>query len=138
MLRDEKPIEILGKKFIISKVLFTDAREIFLKSVPCFLSKDGYPKNEELYFKLLSYVAVPHDNVGQLRLTTKELINSHITSLKMGLLLEKEMWVYNNEDFLTDGSLSNLFDGIAARLPAWTTKILTLLLPSLSQKAKQL
>lgn len=136
ILREPKTIEIYGKSFVLNKVPFTAAREIFTQYVPSALPRSEYKRNEELMKKLMSYVAVPHETMGNLFLTTQELIDSHITSLQMGLKLEYAM-IHYNVDFLADGSLSTFFDGIAEKLPQWITKILTLLAPSLSQKEKQ-
>ncbi len=132
ILRSQHEVIIQDKKFILSKMPFLDARKILVQYVPSFISKgnENYAINEELFLKMMSYVAVPHENLGVLPLTTKELVNSHISSSSMGILLEKEMWSYNF-DFLVDGSLSTLFAAITQKLPVWTTKILKVLAPLL-------
>lgn len=125
ILREQKPIEVCGKKFFIHKMQFKDAREIGLQYLPTFLgrSKENYVRNEDLFFKLISHVTVPHESLGQLPLNTWDLINSHFESFLMGELVEKEIYCYNF-DFLVDGSLSKFLEGIRQKLPSSSTKIL--------------
>lgn len=127
----------VDRTYIISKVPATDGREIFTQYLPTAAPKIGdYKQNEQLMYKLLSFVAVPMDNGVPLRLTTKALIDNHVPDWETLARLEMAMMEYNTS-FLNRGSLSTALAGLEAKAPALITKMLTNFLAQLSQAAKQ-
>lgn len=125
------------KTFIISKFPAVAGREIVAKYPLSAMPKLGeYQVNEETMLKLMAYVAVPRDSGEPLQLTTRALVDNHVPDWETLAKIEVEMMGYNCS-FFGDGRASNLFEGIAQKLPALITKILTDSLQQLSAKNKQ-
>ena len=134
---EPKEIEIEGKKYIISKMPATVAREVLFKYPTSNLPKIGdYNVSQEIMLKLLSYTAVELPDGSQLELKTQTLVDNHVPSAKALILLEKEMFVYNY-DFFQDGTASAFLQALEKRAIAKGSEILTTLLAHLSQAAKQ-
>lgn len=127
----------IEKTFIISKFPAVAGREIVAKYPLSAMPKLGeYQVNEETMLKLMAYVAIPSDTGVPLQLTTRALVDNHVPEWETLAKLELEMMGYNCS-FFGDGRASNLFEGIAQKLPALITKILTDSLQQLSAKSKQ-
>lgn len=125
------------KTFIISKFPAVAGREIVAKYPLSAMPKLGeYQVNEETMLKLMAYVAVPRDGGEPLQLTTRALVDNHVPDWETLAKIEIEAMGYNCS-FFGDGRASNLFEGIAQKLPALITKILTDSLQQLSAKSKQ-
>lgn len=121
--------------FTLTKVSATDGREILFKYPVSGLPKIGdYKVNEEIMFKLMSYVYVDL-NGKKISLSTKALINNHTGSWETLARLEVAMIEYNCS-FFPDGRLSNFLRDIAQKAPQWILKILMGSLASLSAKEK--
>lgn len=134
---EPKEIEVKGKKYIISKMPATVAREVLFKYPTSNLPKIGdYAVSQEIMLKLMSYVAVVLDDGTELELKTQTLIDNHVPSAEALILLEKEMFVYNY-DFFKDGTVSAFLTALEKRAVAKGSEILTTLLGRLSQVAKQ-
>lgn len=134
---EPKEIEVKGKKYIISKMPATVAREVLFKYPTSNLPKIGdYAVSQEIMLKLMSYVAVVLDDGTELELKTQTLIDNHVPSAAALILLEKEMFVYNY-DFFKDGTASAFLTALEKRAVAKGSEILTTLLGQLSQVAKQ-
>lgn len=132
-----KEIEVNGKTYIISRIPAVEAREIVTQYPITGMPKLGdYKMNEELMFKLMSYVSVP---VGDLTiaLTNKSLINNHVENFEVLLTLEAKMMEYN-VSFFQDGRISSFFDDIAQKVPQWILKIWTALSEQSLPTEKQL
>lgn len=112
------------KTFIISLIPATYAREIVAQWTANAMPKLGdYYVNEAMMFKIMCYVAVPNKS-GQLRLSTRELIDNHVPDLWMLESLEKEMAQYNFGFFLGE-EFSNLKERIIRIFSIWLTQIMT-------------
>lgn len=125
------------KTFIISKFPAVAGREIVAKYPLSAMPKLGeYQVNEETMLKLMAFVAVPRDSGEPLQLTTRALVDNHVPDWETLAKIEVETMGYNCS-FFGDGRASNLFEGIAQKLPQLITKILTDSLQQLSAKNKQ-
>lgn len=134
---EPKEIEVKGKKYIISKMPATVAREVLFKYPTSNLPKIGdYAVSQEIMLKLMSYVAVVLDDGTELELKTQTLVDNHVPSAEALILLEKEMFVYNY-GFFKDGTASAFLTALEKRAVAKGSEILTTLLGQLSQVAKQ-
>ena len=91
-----------GKTFVFHKIPAVPAREILL----CYgssVSTDNYAKNEDMMYKILSYVSIKLEGkADELFLKNEDIINNHILSAKTLIEIEKEEFDYNF-DFLSDG-----------------------------------
>lgn len=136
---EPKPIVIDDKEFILSKFPAVAGREIIAKYPISSIPKLGdYKVNEETMLKLMHYVAVTIEpGPRELRLSTVALIDNHVKNWETLAKLEMAMLEYNCS-FFRNGRVSTFFDTIAQKLPASISKILTDLLPQLSQTAKPL
>lgn len=138
---DPKEIKIKNRKgeekiFIISLIPATYSREIIAKWTANILPKMGeYSINEEMMFKIMSYVAIPVKGGQPLRLTTRELVDNHVLDLKTLETIEKEMAEYNWGFFLGD-ELSNLKERFFRIFNIWLTQILTASFRQSSQTEK--
>lgn len=125
------------KTFIVSKFPAVAGREIVAKYPLSAMPKLGeYQVNEETMLKLMSYVGVPRDGGEPLQLTTRALVDNHVPDWETLAKIELEMMGYNCS-FFGNGRASNLFEGIAQKLPTLITKILTDSLQQLSAKSTQ-
>lgn len=121
------------KQYVISKFPAIAGREIICKYPLSGMPKLGdYAVNEETMLKLMAFVAVPTDN-GALRLSTRALVENHVSSWETLAKLEIAMLEYNCS-FFGNGRALTFLDGIALKAQASISKILTGLLVQLSQK----
>jgi hypothetical protein len=135
MLLEPQEVTINDKTYILSKFPAIDGREIIAGYPMTGIPKIGeYKANEQIMFKLMSYVAVNTPN-GQIRLSTRDLINNHVPDWEVLMKIEG-MMLENNCSFFRDGRASTFFDGIVQKAPAWITKILTGLLAQSSPTEK--
>lgn len=135
---EPKEIELNGKKFILSKIPVIPGRQIFTQYLPTAAPKIGdYKANEELMLKLISYVAVKVTDTEQVRLSTVDVINSHVRDWEMLMRLEAAMIEYNCS-FFRDGRASDFLAGIVQKALPWITKMLTDSSGPLSQVIKPL
>jgi hypothetical protein len=124
------------KTYVLSKFPAVEGREIVCKYPLTGLPKIGdYAENQEIMFKLMSYVSAKGPNDVLTRLATRELVNNHVKSFETLMRIEAAMMEYNCSFFLR-GRLSNFFADLAARLPDAISSILTRSLEQLSQPAK--
>jgi len=134
---EPKEIEVNGKKFVISKFPAIAGREIIAKYIPSIMPKIGdYKVNEETMLKMMSYVGVVIEGKKEpLILSTQPLIDNHVKDWEMLGKLEMAIMEYNCSFFLS-GRISNFFEDIAQKVPAWTIKTLTAL-SQLSSKVEK-
>ncbi|OYW78786.1 MAG: hypothetical protein B7Z19_06535, partial [Polynucleobacter sp. 32-46-5] len=100
------------KTYILSKFDAVAGREIVFQYPTSVIPKLGdYKLNEELMFKMMSYVAVPQDSGIPLRLTTRALVNNHVPDWETLYIIEKEMMKLNCS-FFRNGRASNFFDDV--------------------------
>lgn len=129
-----KEVEIDGKLFIISKLPAIAGREIFSEYLiplvaivsSAFNGKSDLKLSQEHVLKLMNYVAVKLDNGTILRLSTRGLVDNHVTSdfsTETLFKLEDHMIGYNCS-FLTGGLVSNSLIDIAQKLPTLISQIL--------------
>lgn len=112
------------RKFILSKFDAVTGREILSVYTTSALPKLGeYPDNEQIMFKLMSYVAVPQENATPIRLSTRALVNNHIPDCEMLFTIEKEMMKYNYS-FFRNGRPSTLFDDLTQKFLKRISEIL--------------
>jgi hypothetical protein len=125
------------KIYILSKFPAVAGREIVAKYPVAIMPKLGdYAVSEETMIKLMAYVGVKLENGDTLMLTTRELIDNHVKSWETLAKIEIAMMGYNCS-FFGNGRASGFFDGIAQKLPALATQILTNSFQQLSAKDKQ-
>ena len=125
------------KAFVISKLPATVGREVAAKYPVSILPKLGdYEVSEATMLLLMSYVAVPRGDKEPLQLTTKELVNNHVTDAEMLLKLEMAM-LEKNFSFFGNGKTWDFFATIAEQAKAWITSTLTDLLVASSQTGKR-
>lgn len=127
-----------GKTFVLSKLPATVGREVAAKYPVSILPKLGdYEVSEATMLLLMSYVAIPTgEGKTPLRLTTKELVNNHVTDAEMLLKLEMAM-LEKNFSFFGNGKTWDFFATIADQAKAWITSTLTDLLVASSQTGKR-
>ena len=105
------------KAFFMSRLPAVQGREIVAKYPMSALPKVGdYAVNEEVMLKLMSFVAV--EKADGLRLTTRALVDNHVSDWEMLFQLEKAMLSYNTS-FFTNGNTSDFFVTIAHTLKAF-------------------
>jgi hypothetical protein len=128
--------EINGKTFILSKFPAVAGREIVAKYPLSGMPKLGdYEVNEATMLKLMAFVGVPREG-APLMLTTRALVDNHCGDWETLAKVEVAMMEYN-VSFFGNGRASSFLQGIAQKLPALATKILTDSLQQLSAKTKQ-
>ncbi len=136
-LLEPKTVTIDGREFILSKFPAVAGREIIAKYPLSSVPKLGdYAVNEETMLKLMNYVAVGIDPVRPLRLSTVALVNNHTGGWETLAKIEIAMLEYNCS-FFRDGRISTLLEDIAQKVPAWISKILTVLSAQSSATGKQ-
>lgn len=139
---EPKEITILGgdgveRKFIISKLPYASGgREICSQYIPTAMPKVGdYKQNEELFLKMMHFVEAVTPN-GNIKLTTRALIDNWIPDFQTGIKLEKEMLEYNL-GFFDSGKIYASLESMMSALKPSITKILTQFQGFLSQKNEQ-
>ena len=116
--------------FILSRLPALDSREILAKYPVSNIPKLGeYNASVEAMRLLMSYVAVPMDS-GELRLTTKALIDNHVPDGEALLRLEFAMLEYNTS-FFGNGGPSGFLEGLVKKhLPLIIQTLMDSLPPS--------
>ena len=136
-LKEKKEIQIGEKTYIISKFPPVKGRAIMMQYPTSAAPKIGnYEKNEEMMLELMNYVAIVLKDGTERRLTTKILIDNHVASWEELTELEIKMLTYNFS-FFQHGRASNFFAGLAQKLPAILSRMLTDLLAQSSPPEKQ-
>ncbi len=134
---EPKEIELEGKTYILSKFPAVAGREIVAKYPLSGMPKLGdYKVNEETMLKLMAYVGLKQESGNVLMLSTRALVDNHVTSWETLAKLEWSMMEYNCS-FFGNGRASTFFEGIAQKLPQLITSILTDSLQQSSAKGKQ-
>ncbi|MGJ0509061.1 MAG: hypothetical protein ACR652_18460 [Methylocystis sp.] len=140
---EPKSIEVqtqagVTRTYTISKFPAVAGREIVAKYPLSGMPKLGdYAVNEETMLKLMAFVAATPPSGGDpVQLTTRALVDNHVPDWETLAKLEIAMMEYN-VSFFGNGRASGFFEGIAQKLPALLTKILTDSLRQLSEKNKQ-
>lgn len=122
------------KTFFISRLPAVQGREIVAKYPMSALPKVGdYAVNEETMLKLVSFVAV--EKPDGLRLTTRALVDNHVSDWEMLFQLEKAMLAYNTS-FFGNGKTWDFFGNIGQSLKAFLISTLTDLLAASSKPGK--
>lgn len=135
---EPKSVIICDKEFILSKFPAMEGRRIITQYGVTAAPKIGnYEDNEKLTIQLMSYVGIPREGLEPLRLATRQLINSHMKDWVMLMTVEKEMMVYNFENFPTGRILDFLKESAKNFLPK-ITSMLTDSSQQSSMKEKQL
>lgn len=101
-----------GKEFtyILSNFDCVEGRRIFSQYPMSALPKVGdYEVNEQLMYRIMSYVAVITSNGGRLRLETEALVKNHVPNTEMLALIEIAM-MKKNFSFFRDGKILGLFE----------------------------
>lgn len=115
------------RNYILSKFDAVTGREILSVYTTSALPKLGeYPDNEQIMFKLMSFVAVAQENGVPLRLSTRALLVNHVPDCATLFLIEKEMMKYNYS-FFRDGRPLTLFDDLTQK---FLKRISEILIPS--------
>lgn len=128
--------EIDGKVYILSKFPAIAGREIIAKYPVANMPKLGeYGVSEETMLKLMAFVAVRTDG-GELKLSTRALVDSHVPGWETLAKIEWSMMEYNCS-FFQNGKVSTFLEGLSQKFPALITQILTNSLGQLSAKDKQ-
>lgn len=129
---DPKEFELSGKTYVLSKFPATVGREIILQYPTSAMPKVGdYSTNEALMIKIMGYVGVKIDGRDEpLTLTTRQLIDNHISSAEDLMRLEWAM-MNHNFAFFQDGSLSGILDRVGSQAIALIQKTLRDLSPAL-------
>lgn len=123
------------KTYVIYEVPAIPSREIAAQYLPSAMPKVGdYKINEAMCYKLMKYVAVKTEELGEIRLTTEALINNHC-DFKQLATLEAEA-VMHNYGFFLQGTVSTFLETIIQKGQAMITKISTVSSVLSSQMAK--
>lgn len=129
--------EFDGKTFVLTKFPAIAGREIVAKYPLSAVPKLGdYAVNEETMLKLMAHVGVRRDDGGVLLLTTRALVDNHVSNWETLVRIEAAMLQYNCS-FFGSGQASTFFEAIARKAQAWITQTLTDSLGQSSQKEKQ-
>ena len=133
---EPKEFEIAGKTFVLSKFPATVGREIMMTYVPSGMPKVGdYATNEALMLKIMKYVGVMVEGRDEpLMLTTRQLVDNHIPDGETLMKLEFAM-ASHNFAFFNNGQLQGILQLAMTKATDTVSKILTDLLPVLSQKS---
>ena len=122
------------REFVISKFPALAGREIVTQYLPTAAPKVGeYGANELLLLKMMAFVAAITPDGGEVRLTTRALVDNHVPDYEALMRLEAEMFEYNCS-FFGSGAASTFFAGIERRATEWITRTLTALSQQSSAK----
>lgn len=138
-LKNPKEVQIdlsdgTSKTYIISKFPAVAGRKIVANYLMSALPKLGdYDVNEETMVDLMSYVAVVTP-AGPLRLTTRALVDNHVSEWEALADIEIAMMEYNCS-FLSDGRAATFFGMLTDRAQGLITQTLSGLSGALTRKA---
>lgn len=120
------------KEFIISRLPATVAREVMAKYPLSNIPKVGdYAVSEEVMLLMMQYVAVKVED-REIRLTTKDLVNNHVTDGIQLARLEIQM-IEENTGFFGLGGSQGFLDCLIAKFSQSITPMLTRFLAQYSQ-----
>jgi len=123
------------REYVISKFPALAGRKIITQYLPTAMPKVGeYGANEALLIEMMAFVAAITPDGGELRLTTRRLIDNHVPDYEALMRLEVAMMNYNSSVFQNVVRLISS-GGIEARAAEWITRTLTLLSQQSSAKA---
>ena len=123
-LLQTKDITIGDKTYVLSKFPATVGREILVQYPTSAMPKLGdYKTNEELMLKMMGYVSV-QTAAGELRLSTRALVDNHVSSAPDLIKLEWAM-MEHNFDFFANGKASGFLAGLGGKVQQLITKTLT-------------
>lgn len=122
------------KTFIISKIPAVDARKVLAMYPMANMPKVGdYTVSEEAMYLLMKYVAVQVTEERQQQLTSRALIDNHVSDGEQLMRLEMAMLQYNTS-FFQNGGNSGFFEGIVRKfLPLIIQTVTDSLQPSLQR-----
>lgn len=124
------------KTFYISRFPTVQGREIITQWPVSALPKVGdYKANEAIVLTMMEFVAVAAPD-GQ-RLTTRALVDNHVSDAEMLMQLEKALLLYNTS-FFGDGKTLSFFGNLKATLKAFLIETLTDLSAASSKAEKPL
>ncbi len=123
---EPKEVIVEGKQFIIHKFPALAGREIMTQYPISDIPKgDEYKVHEALVLKMMAFVGVKIEGASTpLMLTTRELIDNHVTSWSMCIGIERAIAEYNS-GFFPDGRPSTFLEDIAQKLISSITKTST-------------
>ena len=125
------------RTYTISKFPAIAGREIIAQYPVSAIPKIGeYKTNEELMLKLMAFVSVPTDG-GEIKLTSRALVENHVPDWETLVKLEKSMIEYNCS-FFGNGKSLNFLEGLAEKGLASVVEMLTGLLAQSLQVDKPL
>lgn len=121
------------KSFLISKIPAVDARKVLAMYPLSNMPKVGdYQVSEEAMYLLMRYVAVQIEDRVQ-PLSSRALIDNHVTDGEQLVRLEMAMLQYNSS-FFQNGGNSGFFEGLIRKfLPLIIQTVTDSLRPSLRQ-----
>lgn len=120
-----KDVDGVEKTFIISRLPATVGREILAKYPVANIPKLGeYQASAEAMQLMMAHVAVPMNDGTPLRLSTKALVDNHVTDGEQLLRLEFAMLEYNTS-FFGQGGPSGFFEGLIKKYLPLIIKTLT-------------
>lgn len=135
-LLEPKEIEVEGLKYVIGKFPATVGREIIAKYPLSNIPKLGdYGVSEEIMLKLMSFVERVTPAGEHIRLTTKALVDNHIPSWEVLVILEAKSLEYNCS-FFQNGKASDFFKKLEVLAQRKISEILTNLSAQSSQAGK--
>jgi len=127
----------IERTYMVSRLPAVAGREIVTQYPLSAMPKVGdYAVNEGMMLKLMAYVAVVKDDGTELRLTTRVLIDNHVSDWEVLAKLEMAM-MEHNVSFFRNGRALNFFEAIARKAQPWISQMLTDLSGQLSPKGKQ-
>jgi len=112
---DKEQITIGKHEYIISKIPAFQAQHIFVKMYDYIAANDFGSIPDTLIMELLSYTAVLNDSKAEIVLENPTIVNMMIPNCIDLFTLETKM-IEKNFDFLFDGSLSKVFEGIQSKM----------------------
>lgn len=121
------------KTFVISKIPAVDARKVLAMYPVANMPKVGdYAVSEEAMFLMMKYVAV---QIGEktVTMTTRSLVDNHVTDGEQLVRLELAMLQYNSS-FFHQGATSSFFESIIKK---YLPSIIQTLMDSLQQSSAQ-
>lgn len=112
---DKEQISINKHDYIISKIPAFQAQHIFMKMYEYIADNDIGSIPDTLIAELLSYTAAINDSKAEVVLENPTIVNMMVPSCIDLFTLETKM-IEKNFDFLFDGSLSKVFEGIQSKM----------------------
>lgn len=132
-----KDIDGVEKSFVVSRFPAVAGREIIAKYPLSAMPKLGdYAVNEETMLKGMAYVGVETVPGELLMLSSRTLVDNHVTDFEQLMRLEAEV-IGHNTSFFSNGKTSLFFAGFGKNMREWITSTLTGLLVESLQAAKQ-